>query len=217
MGTDGTVVGYVSGVWDMFHIGHLNIIMRARERCDRLVVGVVTDEVVVAMKGHAPVIPVAERLDIVRGLRDVDDVLVDPYVDRVDSWRHLVRFDVLFKGDDWAGTPRGESLARRLAEVGARMEFFPYTAHTSSSLLRDVLTRLANTPVEPVALDERPTPLAPAAVTAQAAASNDVRSALDPAAARSAARRCPSCGQAVGRAERAPASTQFRSRVHLES
>ena len=124
------VLGYVSGVWDMFHIGHLNIIMRARARCDRLVVGVVTDEVVWQAKGRRPVIPLAERLDIVRGLRDVDDVVADPYEDKFDSWRLLLRYDVLFKGDDWEGTPKAERLIAELTAVGARMEFFPSVSYT---------------------------------------------------------------------------------------
>lgn len=145
-------VGYVSGVFDMFHIGHLNIIVSARERCDRLIVGVVTDEVVVAMKGRPPVIPLAERVEIVRGLRDVDEVVIDTHVDKFDSWREL-RFDVIFKGDDWQGTPQGDRLQADLSRVGARLEFFPYTRHTSSSLLREVLTKLARTPVEPMPVD----------------------------------------------------------------
>ena len=146
------VVGYVSGVFDMFHIGHLNIIVSARERCDRLVVGVVTDDVVVAMKGRPPVIPLAERVAILSGLRDVDEVVVDSHADKFDSWREL-RFDVIFKGDDWQGTPRGRKLEADLGDVGARVEYFPYTRHTSSTLLREVLSKLAHTPVEPLAVD----------------------------------------------------------------
>lgn len=146
---DGEVVGYVSGVFDMFHIGHLNIIVNARERCHRLVVGVVTDEVVLVSKSRAPVIPLSERVAILRGLRDVDEVVIDRHVDKFDTWKEL-QYDVIFKGDDWRGTPKGSRLEGDLATVGARVEYFPYTRHTSSTLLREVLTKLAHTPVQPL-------------------------------------------------------------------
>lgn len=139
--------GYVSGVFDLFHIGHLNVIVQARPHCDRLVVGVASDRVVREVKGHEPVIPLQERVDIVRGLRDVDEVIVDEYVDKFDTWKHQLRYDVIFKGDDWKGTPKGDRLEAELATVGAAICFFPYTRHTSSTLLRSVLSALANTPV----------------------------------------------------------------------
>lgn len=215
------VLGYVSGVWDMFHIGHLNIIMRARARCDRLVVGVVTDEVVWQAKGRRPVIPLAERLDIVRGLRDVDDVVADPYEDKFDSWRLLLRYDVLFKGDDWEGTPKAERLIAELTAVGARMEFFPYTAHTSSTLLRDVLSRLAHTPVEPDPdADRHLGPHAGHALSLDAGHRADVADAVRRAdrASAEAVGWCPTCGQRLdhaGAGPDAPTPTRgFRPRVH---
>lgn len=133
-----TIVGYVPGAYDMFHIGHLNIIRRARSECDRLVVGVVTDEVVRAVKGRAPVVPLAERMEIVGSLRIVDEVVADEHRDKFAMWP-AVRYDVLFKGDDWAGTPKGRKLEADLASVGARVVYFPYTVHTSSTLLRRFL------------------------------------------------------------------------------
>lgn len=146
------VVGYVSGVFDLFHIGHLNIIMSARSQCDQLIVGAVTDEVVEQIKGRLPVIPLDERLEILRGLRDVDDVVVDAHRDKFDSWKQL-QYDVIFKGDDWRGTPKAIKLEADLAEVGAKVVYFPYTRHTSSSLLREVLSQLAHTPVRPTPSD----------------------------------------------------------------
>lgn len=143
------ITGYVSGVFDMFHIGHLNIIMQARRQCDRLIVGVVTDDVVQAVKNRAPVIPFAERVSIVGGLRDVDSVVADTHADKFDTWKEL-RYDVIFKGDDWQGTPKGDKLEADLAGVGAQVHYFPYTTHTSSTLLREVLTNLAATPVQPL-------------------------------------------------------------------
>ena len=104
----------------MFHQGHLNILRAARERCDRLVVGVTSDEALIRMKGRAPVIPLKERCDLVSSLRFVDAVVVDLDQDKRLAWR-LQPFDVLFKGDDWKDTPKGAQLEAEMAEVGARV------------------------------------------------------------------------------------------------
>ncbi|RBY75998.1 cytidyltransferase [Geodermatophilus sp. TF02-6] len=136
-----TVVGYAPGAYDLFHIGHLNLLRRAAEHCDRLVAGVVSDEVLLLTKGRLPVVPLAERMEIVRSLRIVDAVHAETVPDKVDTWRE-VRFDVLFKGDDWRGTPKGERLARDLAARGVAVHYFPYTVHTSSTLLRQTLAAL---------------------------------------------------------------------------
>ena len=132
------VRGYVPGVFDMFHVGHLNIVRAARVHCDHLIVGVVSDEVVERVKGRPPVVPLAERMEIVAALRDVHEVVVDNHADKFDAWREI-GYDVIFKGDDWHDTPKGLKLARDLAGVGARIHFFPYTRHTSSTLLRRTL------------------------------------------------------------------------------
>lgn len=133
-----TVIGYAPGGYDMFHVGHLNILRHARDECDVLIAGVVTDDVLFAAKGRRPVVPLTERLEIVRSVRFVDDAVVDPHVDKFDSWREF-GFNVLFKGDDWRGTAKGAMLERRLATVGARVRYFPYTIHTSSTVLRTFL------------------------------------------------------------------------------
>jgi glycerol-3-phosphate cytidylyltransferase len=138
MGAD-QVVGYVPGAWDMFHIGHLNILLRARERCDRLVVGVVTDEELFRVKGKPPIVPLEERVDVVAGFSIVDDVVIDYSTNKIDVWQR-VGFDVVFKGDDWRGTPKGDALERDMAGVGARVCYFPYTAHTSSTKLRAMIS-----------------------------------------------------------------------------
>jgi glycerol-3-phosphate cytidylyltransferase len=132
------VVGYVPGAWDMFHVGHLNIIRRSSEHCDRLVVGVVLDEVLEDVKGRAPVVPLEERMEIVAAIRGVDEVVVDVSSDKRVMWEK-VHFDVLFKGDDWRGTPKGDRLEATMAEIGVRVVYFPYTVHTSSTLLRSYL------------------------------------------------------------------------------
>ncbi|PKQ22247.1 MAG: cytidyltransferase [Actinobacteria bacterium HGW-Actinobacteria-5] len=132
------LVGYVPGAWDMFHIGHLNILRRARENCDWLVAGVVTDDALFQMKGKYPIIPFEERLAIVEAIGLVDEAVVDHSQNKLEVWER-VHFDVLFKGDDWRGTAKGARLERDLVAVGARVEYFPYTLHTSSTELRRVL------------------------------------------------------------------------------
>lgn len=137
------LLGYVPGAWDMFHVGHLNILLRAREQCDRLVAGVVSDEALLAAKGKQPVVPLAERMDVVRSMVMVDDAVVDYSSNKIEVWQR-VGFDVLFKGDDWLGTPKGDRLIADMASVGVQVNFFPYTVHTSSTLLRSRLASRAN-------------------------------------------------------------------------
>ncbi|WP_108718065.1 adenylyltransferase/cytidyltransferase family protein [Miniimonas sp. S16] len=139
MDTRPPVVGYVPGGFDMLHIGHLNILRAARERCDRLVVGVATDESLIAMKNRAPVVPHHERMELVAHLRFVDDVVTDVSQDKREAWRRHP-FDVLFKGDDWANTEKGVRLEAEMAQVGARVVYLPYTQSTSSTMLRQFLT-----------------------------------------------------------------------------
>lgn len=130
--------GYVPGVFDMFHVGHLNIIRAARPHCDWLILGVVADEVVERVKGRRPVVPLEERIEILSELRMVDEVVADQHADKFDTWK-VLHFDVIFKGDDWRGTPKGRKLEADLSRVGARIVYFPYTQHTSSTLLRHAL------------------------------------------------------------------------------
>jgi glycerol-3-phosphate cytidylyltransferase len=134
------IVGYVPGAWDMFHVGHLNILLRARERCDRLVVGVVADEALVEAKAKYPVVPLEERMEVVRHLAMVDQVVVDFSSNKLQVWER-VRFNVLFKGDEWRGTDKGNKLEADMATVGVQVVYFPYTVHTSSTLLRSLLTQ----------------------------------------------------------------------------
>ncbi|MFE9252784.1 adenylyltransferase/cytidyltransferase family protein [Streptomyces sp. NPDC007088] len=135
-------VGYAPGAYDLFHIGHLNILRHARSQCDYLIAGVVSDEMCERAKGRRPMIPLVERLEIVRSVKYVDAAFVETVPDKVDTWRQ-VRFDVLFKGDDWRGTPKGDKLERDFAEVGVDVVYFPYTVHTSSTQLRRALDVLA--------------------------------------------------------------------------
>lgn len=137
-----TRIGFAPGVYDLFHIGHLNILREARRHCDRLVAGVTSDDLVVRLKGRPPVVPLAERLEIVGSLRCVDVAVVESEEDKLEMWKR-VGFHVIFKGDDWRGTPKWNRLERRFAEVGVEVVYFPYTLHTSSTLLRGALELLA--------------------------------------------------------------------------
>jgi glycerol-3-phosphate cytidylyltransferase len=132
------IVGYVPGVFDMFHIGHLNILRRASLQCDRLIAGVVSDEVALQQKGRPPVIPQDERLDIVASMEFVDRAVMEWSTDKLATWDR-VGFDVIFKGDDWRGSEKWTRLEHEFARVGVVVLYLPYTTHTSSSRLRGLL------------------------------------------------------------------------------
>lgn len=135
-------IGYAAGAFDLFHIGHLNILKHAKSQCDYLIAGVVSDEMLELTKGITPVIPLAERLEIVRSIDYVDEAVAETLPDKLDTWREL-RFDVFFKGDDWRGTEKGMRLEREFAAVGVEVVYFPYTMTTSSTQLRKALAALA--------------------------------------------------------------------------
>ena len=135
------LIGYAPGAYDLFHVGHLNLLRHAADHCDHLIAGVVSDEMLLLTKGRAPVVPLDERMEIVRSLRLVDEVHAEVVPDKIDTWR-AVGFDVIFKGDDWRGTPKGRKLERDFAAVGVEVRYFPYTMHTSSTALRRALAAL---------------------------------------------------------------------------
>ena len=135
------VIGYTSGVYGLFHIGHLNLLARAKAPCDRLVVGVSTDEVVRAYKGHAPIIPFDERVAIVKAIRYVDEVVPQTTMDKFAAWQ-AIRFDKLFHGSDWKGSAMYDEIERKLGAVGVEVVYFPYTSVTSSTLLTETLKKL---------------------------------------------------------------------------
>jgi glycerol-3-phosphate cytidylyltransferase len=133
------IVGYTPGVYDLFHIGHLNILRRSRLQCDYLIAGVTTDAEALKVKGRAPVRSQEERMAIVGAVRYVDRVYLDQSaIDKTLAW-HDLKFDVIFKGSDWMGTPKGVALERDMAAVGARVVYLPYTSKTSSTQLRTAL------------------------------------------------------------------------------
>lgn len=131
-------MGYAPGAFDLFHVGHLNLLRRASLGCDYLIVGVVADDIALEQKGRLPVVPEDERLAIVASLKIVDEAYLECNLDKVISWSSL-RFDVIFKGDDWKGTPAGDCLEGAFAAVGVRVVYLPYTGHTSTTRLREQL------------------------------------------------------------------------------
>jgi glycerol-3-phosphate cytidylyltransferase len=134
----GVRVGYAAGAFDLFHIGHLNLLKHARSECDYLIAGVVSDEMLELTKGITPVIPLAERLEIVQHCDYVDLARAETLPDKLDTWRE-VRFTHFFKGDDWRGTEKGLRLEAEFAKVGVEVVYFPYTMSTSSTKLRRAL------------------------------------------------------------------------------
>ena len=139
----GSRVGYAAGAFDLFHVGHLNILRQAKSQCDYLVAGVVSDEMLLLSKGITPVVPLAERLEIVSHISYVDEAIAELLPDKLDTWRSRP-FDVFFKGDDWRGTEKGLRLEKEFAAVGVEVVYFPYTVHTSSTALRRALDIISN-------------------------------------------------------------------------
>ncbi len=131
-------IGYTTGVFDLFHIGHLNILERAKASCDFLIVGVTTDELCESTKGRRPVIPYEERVAIIQALRVVDRVVPQDRMDKVQAVRELA-CNIVFVGDDWKGTQKWNQLEEQFAKHGVRVVYFPYTTTTSSTLIRDYL------------------------------------------------------------------------------
>ena len=134
-------IGYAAGAYDLFHIGHLNILKHAKSQCDYLIAGVVSDELCEAAKGQRPLVPLTERLEIVQSIKYVDEAVAEVLPDKLATWGQL-GFNVFFKGDDWRGTGKGRELERRFSAVGVEVVYFPYTAHTSSTQLRMALAML---------------------------------------------------------------------------
>lgn len=134
---EGKIIGYTTGVYDLFHIGHLNLLRKAKSMCDYLIVGVSTDELVGYKNKHA-VIPFEERKQIVKGIRYVDEVVTQENMDKLEAWKKY-RFNVMFVGDDWKGTEKWNRIETQLEAVGVKVVYFPYTKGTSSTLINQTL------------------------------------------------------------------------------
>lgn len=136
-------IGYTTGVFDLFHVGHLNILRRAKEQCEYLIVGVSTDELVTSYKHKTPVVPYADRKAIVEAIRYVDRVVPQLTMDKAEAWKEL-HFDALFHGDDWKGSDMYDEVEKALAAVGCDMVFLPHTEGVSSTGLAQAMRKNQN-------------------------------------------------------------------------
>ena len=131
------IIGYTTGVFDLFHVGHLNILKNAKGMCDKLIVGVTVDELV-SYKGKEAVIPFEERIEIVRSCKYVDVAVPQYDMDKLTACKKL-KADVLFVGDDWYNTPKWEEYEKEFREAGIKIVYFPYTQNVSSTKIRQML------------------------------------------------------------------------------
>lgn len=128
-------IGYTTGVFDLFHVGHLNILKKAKEKCEFLIVGVSTDELVMKYKNKQPIIPYEERIEIVEGIKYVDEAIPQKDRDKYRAWEHLL-FDVMFVGDDWKGNALFNELEKKFNKEGVDIVYFPYTKGVSSTIVK---------------------------------------------------------------------------------
>ena len=136
------IIGYTAGVFDQFHIGHLNLLRNAKGMCDKLIVGVSTDELV-KYKGKSPVIPFSDRIEIIRNLRCVDAAVAQEDMDKLEMCKKL-KATVMFVGDDWYKSDKWQEYERQFAEAGIEIVYFPYTKNVSSTQNSKALKHLRN-------------------------------------------------------------------------
>lgn len=134
------VIGYTTGVYDLFHIGHLNLLKNAKGLCDKLIVGVTVDELV-AYKHKRAIIPFEDRLEIVRSIKYVDAAIPQSDIDKFAAWEKL-KFDILFVGDDWYQSESWQAMEEKFKKVGVKVIYFPYTKGVSSTVISRALKLL---------------------------------------------------------------------------
>jgi glycerol-3-phosphate cytidylyltransferase len=132
-------IGYTSGVFDLFHVGHLNLLRAASARCDFLFVGVTTDELSVERKGKKPIIPLRDRMEIVRSLQFVGAVVIQRSMHKLENW-NILGYHEMYVGDDHRGSAAWTEIEKDMASVGVSIVYLPYTLGISSSILRGSLT-----------------------------------------------------------------------------
>lgn len=134
------IIGYTTGVYDMFHIGHLNILKNAKAQCDYLIVGVSTDELVQKDKNKTPIIPFEERMKIVEAIKYVDMVVPQYDKNKVGAWEKY-HFNKMFVGSDWQGTETWNKFEEQFKPLGVEIVYLPHTDGISSTILRDKLKK----------------------------------------------------------------------------
>ena len=133
-------IGYTSGVYDLFHIGHLNILRNAKSVCDKLIVGVSTDELVFDYKKKKPIINHSERMQIVSSIKYVDAVVAQETMDKMDLWQKF-KFDIVIVGDDWHRTKKWNKIEGDFKKNGVKVVYFPHTKGTSSTKINEILDK----------------------------------------------------------------------------
>ena len=133
-------IGYTTGVFDMFHIGHLNILKRAKEQCDFLIVGVSTDEVVEKYKKKTPIIPFEDRIEIISAIKYVDRVVAQTSMDKMQAFNEL-HFDAIFHGSDWKGSDMYNKIVEDFSAVGVDVVFLPHTSGISSTIIKEKMEK----------------------------------------------------------------------------
>lgn len=136
------IIGYTAGVFDLFHVGHLNLLRNAKGMCDKLIVGVSTDDLV-KYKGKTPVIPFTDRIEIVRNIKFVDAVVAQENMDKLEMCKKL-KANVMFVGDDWYNSDKWQDYEKEFEEAGIKIVYFPYTKNISSTQISKALRHLRN-------------------------------------------------------------------------
>ena len=142
------IIGYTTGVYDLFHVGHLNLLKNAKGMCDKLIVGVTVDELV-SYKGKKSMIPFEDRIEIVRSIKYVDAAVPQYDMDKLTACKKLGA-QVLFVGDDWYNTPKWNDFEKQFKEAGIKIIYFPYTKGTSSTQIRNALDMVRKDNLEDV-------------------------------------------------------------------
>ena len=134
------IIGYKAGVFDLFHIGHLKILQNAKSICDKLIVGVSTDELVYKYKKKKPVIPFSERIEVVRSIKYVDAVIPQVDLNKIEIWKKI-KFDLMVVGDDWYNSKKWKKIDDDLIKKKVKVVYFPYTKNTSSTKINNILDK----------------------------------------------------------------------------
>ena len=133
------IIGYTTGVYDLFHIGHLNLLRNAKSMCDKLIVGVLSDEFVAGYK-RTPLMSENDRLEIIRSIKYVDVAIPQRSIDKLEAWQKL-KYNVLFVGDDWHNKPKWNETEEKLKEFDVKVIYFPYTQTVSSTKIIEALAK----------------------------------------------------------------------------
>ncbi len=131
-------IGYTDGVYDLFHVGHLNMIETAKEQCEHLIVGVHGDDVVEEYKHHRPIINENDRKRILEAISGVDEVVINRFRDKIKLWE-MYHFNVIFIGDDWKGTERWNKFEKELRSINVDVIYVPYTRGISTTEIKQMI------------------------------------------------------------------------------